>query len=742
MAFGVFCLVWLLGCGWLIWLGLDVEALSPAGAAALAAGGVILFAGFSTAALALLLRRMQAGGGAAPWRVAADAAPVGIALTDRAGLLSYANPAFLRIFGLSSAALGTAPLDLIISPHLGDESSAELLPESGEVSRKLRLRASAGRAELDVRITRMRSSGTGWMVSVLDVTHEREAVRASAIYAPALEMATDGIVITRQDGANSVVEYVNKAFEAMTGYAAAELIGKDLRFLQGHDRMQPEIQSMREAIQRSGSVRVVLRNYRKDGAMFWNEIRLAPVPATGSTPPRYIAIARDATRLREAAQELERLASLDPLTGIANRAQFARLLNERLGTAAAMILINVDIQRFHELNTGFGFDSGDALLQEAAKRLQAVVPAGLVGRLSSNEFALAAPIAEAAEAEALVAEVRARLHERFVLPGASLAARFAIGFTIARPGDGARQAIRQASVALHMSKSSPIPAPCRYDNAADADIKVRVRLMADLQQAVTAQDFVLHYQPKVELATGAIVGAEALIRWQHPVFGLQPPSRFIPIAEESGLVIEIGEWALHEAVRFAARANAGRQRPLSVAVNISPRQFLYCDMVALLRSVLREGGIDPSWLVLELTESLFTEASPSLVATLRQLRGTGVGLAIDDFGTGYSNLRCLGGLPISEIKIDQRLTCDLPDDPLHRTIVEAIARTGEVLGVQVTAEGIEREHEARALRDLGCGYGQGYLLSMPLPPGDFMWLLNTYEALPVGGDRIRKQDAA
>ena len=304
--------------------------------------------------------------------------------------------------------------------------------------------------------------------------------------------------------------------------------------------------------------------------MFWNQLRLTPVYSRRGVASHYIGVIRDVTADIDAAAALQRSANLDQLTSIANRTQFWHRLEDLISrsSAAFLLLAKVDVARFYEINTHFGHETGDALLVAISERLTAL--SSHVGRLGADEFALAVELTTADEAEAVIARVRAKLEANFILPGAVLEARFSIGYAVeARPQADALTLLRQAGVALHQSKSTRLRIPTGYDEQSDLRLRNRARLTSDLQQAVLGDSFVMHYQPKVVLETGHIIGAEALIRWQHPVFGMQRPDLFIPIAEETGLIVDIGTSALRKTMLLACEMNERRSEPLRFSVNVS-----------------------------------------------------------------------------------------------------------------------------------------------------------------------------
>lgn len=563
----------------------------------------------------------------------------------------------------------------------------------------------------------------------------------NAVNARVVELLQEGVMIADLRYPGESLVRVNPAFETITGYAASDAIGKNCRYLQGSDRMQPEIARIREAIALREEVSVSLRNYRKDGTMFRNDLRLAPVFDTHGVATHYVGLMRDITKLHEATSHLQRVLQCDPLTGLANRSCFYEELQALLheGEWPCVLIAKLDVSGFHLINTSFGWEVGDALLVQIAERLRRW-PDALLGRLAGDEFGFATHLTDPAEAEDVIGRLRQAMFEEFKLPGATIAVRFAIGFTLGRVGNSAAALITQVAVALRESKSSRPQEARRYDHHTDILIRQRARLAGELAQAVAESQFVLHYQPKVMLAAGTLVGAEALMRWSHPLFGLQPPDRFIPIAEETGMILDIGAWALCSAAAFAGTLNAGRATPLAIAVNVSPVQIMHRDVEQLLCAVLENSGADPSWITLELTESLFAESSPDLIGALRRVRDLGFGLAIDDFGTGYSSLRYLETFPLTEIKIDRYFVDGLHRSAFRRAVVEAVVKMGRELGAAVTAEGLESGADRQVLLDLGCPFAQGYAFGAPLPEAEFARLAQERPQLSFDGSLDKADD--
>lgn len=522
---------------------------------------------------------------------------------------------------------------------------------------------------------------------------------------------TDGIAIAHVSEGGAPLLYVNHAFELLTGYDRHEVLGRDCRFLQGNERGQPEIEQIRRAIAARETVDVTLRNYRKDGQAFWNRLVLRPISVAGE--PLYLGILRDVSIVRQTEIDLDRAAHFDVATGCLNRQSFIVAAERRLlAHAGPAIVVKLDIIGFHDINAGYGFDVGDALLLETGRRLRGT-GAALVARIGANEFALVFEMSGDADGNQIVANVSAALSADYVIPGANISLRFAIGYARGENGVTAISLIRNASTALRTAKSDPLGGPRRYRRADEEEARRRVRMTRELKVAIENDEFVYHYQPQIDLTTGEWVGAEALIRWNHPLFGTQPPGRFIEAAERSGLLLDLGERGLGAVAAFARRINENRTRPLRFSINVSAAEFLHRDMADLLDQVMRQTGAEPGWLTLEITESMLLNDTPAVLDAFRRLRDLGVGLSVDDFGTGYSSLRLLETFPVTEIKIDRSFVGELATSPSKLVIVRAIIDLGRALGLAVVAEGIETEAQRALLAGMGCPVGQGYLFAQP-----------------------------
>ncbi|MBN8820177.1 MAG: EAL domain-containing protein [Sphingomonas sp.] len=554
---------------------------------------------------------------------------------------------------------------------------------------------------------------------------EKPAVE-DAISRLALDHISDGVLVADMRLRGHPIIQVNPAFERITGYPACEAIGKNCRYLQGSDRLQPELAEIRAALAEGHACSVTLRNFRRDGTMFRNALRLEPLHDNQGHLTHFVGIIRDVTHA----------AGVDRLTGLLDRnGLLDRLAQIEMQAGSVLLVIKLDILRFHDVNNGFGYDVGDALLCSASARL-GTLPAVAISRIDGNNFVLAFELVDVGMAGQIVSDVLDLLRPRFILPGASLAVQFAAGYTIGVAGSDPLQFLRRAGAALQHSKALPDHTPRPFAEADDRDARNRVRLANELQSAVSNEELLFHYQPQVDLGSGDLIGAEALLRWNHGAFGLQQPMRFIGVAEETGAIMDIGAWGLRTLAAYAARINQSRRAPFRFALNVSVMEFTRQDMVASVERVLEETGCRAEWLTLELTENLMAPEPDDIRRAFEHLRRLGVSISIDDFGTGYSNLRYLERFPLSELKIDRSFVRDVAESSVKRVIVESIVKLGAALDTRVVAEGIETEAERAIMRELGCSVGQGFLFAPPLDEHRFELLLN--EGLVVREERQQR----
>jgi diguanylate cyclase (GGDEF)-like protein len=431
----------------------------------------------------------------------------------------------------------------------------------------------------------------------------------------------------------------------------------------------------------------------------------------------------------------DRLADSDALTGLPNRRKFTSgletILTAHEGGSRGCALLHVDLDRFKEINDTLGHHVGNKLLCAVVERLKrkiADVEDGVqLARIGGNGFALLAPglhnLTKADTAAGLARRALAAIDEAFEIDGQKLYITASLGVALS-PGDGkdAETLLKHAEMAMYQAKERGRNTSAFFSGEMNARVQERKGLEHQLRQAVEREEFVLYFQPKADVQSSRIVGAEALLRWKHPEQGMISPARFVPIAEETGLIAEIGQWALRAAcVEAKAWSKAGY--PVNVAINVSAGQFKQRKVWLAVRAALERSGLEPSQMVLELTESMLMENADESIDMLNELKEMGVRLAVDDFGAGYSSLTYLSKFPVDELKIDQAFVKGLPDQRQSAAIIGAVVGLARELDLKVVAEGVESKAQLDYLRQRGCDQYQGYLCSRPVPPAPFLQLL-------------------
>jgi diguanylate cyclase (GGDEF)-like protein/PAS domain S-box-containing protein len=564
------------------------------------------------------------------------------------------------------------------------------------------------------------------LMGMRDLTRLRQTEEALRLRLRAMEASVNAIVITNHARPGFPIEYVNPAFERITGYSVDEVLGRTTEFLYRGESDQSGIQALRAAEREQREAHVVLRNYRKDGTPFWNDLHIAPVRDTSGRVTHYVGILNDVTDARRYQAELEHHSTHDSLTGLANRALLTDRLSQamafatRQGRLAAVAILDLD--RFKLVNDSLGHKAGDRLLQEVGRRLLGCVREGdTVARLGGDEFVLV--LNDQADIDYItfiLQRVLQAVRAPVTIDGRDLYVTASIGVSL-YPGNGDDEEalLRNADTAMYRAKEQGSDNFQFYTADMNALVSERLLLETGLRTALERDELLLHYQPLVELATGRAVAAEALVRWQHPQLGLVPPGRFVPLAEETGLIVPIGEWVLREACRQAQRWREAGFAPLRVSVNLSARQLRHGGIVRTVADLLAEIGLPAQQLEVEITESQLIENPETAAIILGEFRDMGVRVVIDDFGVGYSSLSYLKRLPIDVLKIDQSFARGIPADRDGAAIAGAIIAMAHSLGIQVVAEGVETAEQLEFYRAQRCDLVQGYWLGRPAAAGTF-----------------------
>ena len=527
---------------------------------------------------------------------------------------------------------------------------------------------------------------------------------------------------------------INQSGAAHLGYEAGELVGQSLlRILHAADK-EAFLESLAACLQSPNQdINREFRNIHKDTSMLWAKAALRAVQHPGGDRV-VIVVCEDITQRKLVEQRLDDLSHCDALTGLPNRTLFMDRLSQALVRAPwhgrIMAVLFTNLNQFKIINDALGREVGDILLKMVAERLTSYVREGdTVARLGGNEFSLLLrDIAHAADITPIVQKILDGLSKPFTWEGEDIFITTSIGISL-YPDDGSdpETLLQNAGTAMYRAKKQGRNHFQYYSAAMGAAASERLSLESSLRHALECSEFLLHYQPLVDLNSGQIIGAEALVRWKHPEAGMVSPAQFIPLAEESGLIVGIGEWVLRIACAQAKVWQTAGMPPLFMAVNLSACQFPEGNLVMMIANVLRETGLEPHYLELELTENTLQNAET--VKTLHALSETGIGIVIDDFGTGYSSLSYLKRLPISKLKIDQSFVRHVPDDLNNAAICRAITVMAHTLKLGVVAEGVETLDELDFLRSLSCNEMQGYLFSKPLPAEQITELLKQKRCL-------------
>ena len=515
----------------------------------------------------------------------------------------------------------------------------------------------------------------------------------------------------------------NRGAEELFGYTALEAIGRNILFLYAD-----EDEGFHDTFAEQGGRMMEVRRRKKSGEVFWASLSLSPLRDLAERPIGLLAYLTDISERKQDEEQLHHLAYYDELTGLPNRTLFARLVDQALMVAqrneAAGCVLFIDLNRFKRINDTLGRRIGDELLRQAAQRFRDTLrDEDVVARLSSDEFAIGLfDIRQHFEATTVAQKLQAALDAPFFIGGHDLRVGASIGISV-YPQDGseAETLLGLADIAMERAKrheANPDRSVAFYSQDMNQGMQERMRIESGLRQALGNGELTLYYQPKFELGTDRIVGAEALVRWLHPTRGMVPPSEFIPLAESTGLIVQVGEWVLEQACAQAAIWQHAGVPPFRLAVNVSAREFTQ-SLPARVADTLARYQLDASWLELEITESTLMHDFERVTAIMDRIHQLGVGLSLDDFGTGYSSLSYLKRFPIDTLKIDRSFTTGIPDDPSDCAIAGTIISMAQQLRLRVIAEGVETLEQLAFLRESGCDEVQGYLYSKPLPAAEF-----------------------
>ncbi|MBR9904992.1 MAG: EAL domain-containing protein [Gammaproteobacteria bacterium] len=565
-------------------------------------------------------------------------------------------------------------------------------------------------------------SPEGLAVYFRDINERKATEHQLKLLERSVESSTNGVIIVDAQRADWPIVYVNAAFERITGYSRSQALGRNCRFLQGEETDPATIKQLKVGVVEQREVHVVIRNYRRDGTVFWNDLYISPVLDESGHVTHFIGVQNDISEQREYQAQLAHNAHHDALTGLPNRLLLGQRLEQGCVVARRyqryIAVLFIDLDDFKPINDTLGHEVGDFILVEVAKRLENELrPWDTVARFGSDEFVVLLPdLAHQDDVIQVVERVLQGLSPPYWYRGSELRITASIGIAI---NDGSmknpRQLIQQADLAMYKAKRRGRNTYHWYTEDLNRKVSERVSLRSALQQAIEQQQFALHYQPQIHAPSGRVVGVEALIRWQHPERGNIPPCDFISLAEDTGQIIPISEWVLATACRDAQQLNGLGLGEITMAVNISPMQFQRPGFLASIEQVLTSSGLTSSLLELELTESVLMDSAEQAIQALKSLRALGVLIALDDFGTGFSSLSYLKRLPINRIKIDRSFVRDVISDRRDAAIIDGVVAMAGKMGLEVLVEGVEEAEQFNYLQQRGCDYFQGYYFARPMP---------------------------
>jgi diguanylate cyclase (GGDEF)-like protein/PAS domain S-box-containing protein len=665
---------------------------------------------------------------------AIEQSPFAVVITDGDGRIEYCNPSVLRLTGYAPEdLLGKTP-SIWKSGETPDEVYRglwEAVQEGLRWQGEIRNRRKDGTLYWERQTISSIRDAEGRVSRLIaikeDTTLLRDMAQALSIREQALASSSNGIMITRSSADDHSIIYANPAFERITGYRVDEVIGREGRFLVRDDLSQPGLKEIRAALHEKRAGHAVLRNYRKDGTLFWNELHIAPISdLSRHETTHFVSVINDVSERIHYQQAIEHQATHDNLTGLANRT----LLHDRISQAIAfarrssrsVAVMLLDLDHFKHVNDAYGHSAGDDLLKEVAARLRLCVrESDTVARLGGDEFVIVlADLVQPEDVEGIAAKITDALArpigigEREAYVGAS------IGISIyPRDGEHGEILLRNADMAMYRVKEHGRNSVRLFSPEMATMAIERFDMEGALRRAMERNELLLHYQPKIDLATRRIVGAEALVRWQHPQIGLVHPNEFIPLAEETGLVVPLGAWVMKEAMRQHMAWRAAGLPPIKLSINLSARQFRLENLPDLVEAALKETGASAEAFIFELTESMVMQDAERALSVMHALKQLGIALSLDDFGTGYSSLSYLRRFPIDEVKIDRSFVRDLHHDPDDAAIAAAVVALAHSLGLRVVAEGVELEAQVTVLEKLGCGEVQGFFFGRPLAVEDF-----------------------
>jgi diguanylate cyclase (GGDEF)-like protein/PAS domain S-box-containing protein len=683
------------------------------------------------------IERNKAQDALIPLRKAVDIMQLGVTITDMQRKILYTNIADARMHGYDVEELIGRDVR-IFAPA---SNHKDLMPEDvqnmfnwSRESINCRKDGSVFPVRMTSDIVRDVKDGVPGNIAIVatceDISERKSSEETLRLRQRVIESSSNGIMITDMNGPDNPIIYVNPAFVRITGYDAQETLGRSMLFLLGGDHEQVEFMEIHAALLEQREGNTVLRNYRKDGSLFWNDLSVSPVLDETGKVAHFVWIINDVTEREQHEELLEYQANHDALTGLPNRNLLADRITQSLANAhrynQPVAVLFIDLDNFKFVNDSLGHALGDRMLIIQAERLLKSIRSGdTVARYGGDEFVIVVSnLEKSVDAASVAQKIQEIISRPFTIDGHEFGITCSIGISLyPKDGTDVDSLLKNADAAMYRAKEQSRNSFQFYTSEMNDRAVERMVIERHLRHALEMGQLEMHYQPQIELNNGRIIGVEALLRWHSPSLGTVPPSRFISLAEETGLIVPIGEWVLKTCCRQNKAWQDAGLTPVPISVNISARQLQKKDLSGDIAGILRETGLKPYFLELEIVESMVMKDVESAMLIMNELKSLGIQLAMDDFGTGYSSLSYLKRFPFDRLKIDLSFVRDIICDPESASIARTIIAMAHNLNLRAIAEGVETKEQLDYLRLHGCDEMQGYYVSPPVTAQEFEVLL-------------------
>ncbi len=660
--------------------------------------------------------------------------PQGIQEIDKKGNILFGSPAYHQMLGYNNQELIGVNLRDILPKKVLDRTMAYidyLVSDQPEPTLYIDKLKKKDGTIIDIEIAwnykrNKKGAVIGFISVISDITLLKRAREKIRTLSQVIEQSPVAVVITTTD---AKIEYVNAAFEEITGYCAAEVLGQNPRFLKSGLTPENRYKELWQTIAGGKPWQGEFQNRKKNGELFWEHAHIAPVVDESGRVSHYLAVMEDITLRKKQEAQLLRQAHCDTLTGLPNRFlaldRLSQLLREAGRDKTLVAVLFLDLDNFKKVNDTLGHEVGDKLLIEMAERLCSISRNGdTVGRLGGDEFiVLLNGLSNVVDTRPVVLNIIEQFKAPFKIEGHELIMSASLGISIyPEDGDTISELLRKADSAMYHAKAQGRNTYSYHTEAMNREVSRRLELEEQMHGALERGEFFIYYQPILKVGSGRIIGAEALLRWHSPVLGNVPPMDFISIAEQCGLIEAIGQFVLNAALDMCARWHQKQDYGFRIAVNLSPRQFHDPNMVRFIEETLAKFGLSAECLELEITEGVLMSGHRHVHEALAALSHLGVSISMDDFGTGYSSLSNLRIYPFDILKIDRSFVQDITTDLADRTLINATIAMAHGLKLKVVAEGVETKEQLAYLKKQGCDYAQGCLFSEPMTSNElYSW---------------------